>query len=926
MALNALGQLTISIVFRDQSAAGTKSATKNVQQLGQTSNRVGKQMQDTWGGVTSLMTAGLTAGLIRQFGGALMSIARPAIELEEATKRMRAFADTGKQSIDAFLKSENAMGRMRTTAFSTGIQLDELVIAFTELSKKGLQGKDALDSIRTMAELAVIANTDMNQSVEIASTLYTVWGIKGSEMTERMGQLAAVAAASRLGFDELTDVITRSAAGVAIAQPTFEDFLMLMGMTRNISQSAAITGTQLKVSMIKLAKGINEIAASFGVATNQIGKNEGKMRSINDIIFEVVQTAGNTPKKLREVRLAFEQVAGTRGVIPVVAVLEKASKALTEAGGDAIKAKKIFEKFKEEALDAVADGTDFIGKKFDEFTTGNVAHQLRVLNVALADMGQSLGPLIIDPLMNFAVALTTIFRKLSEGIRAFNKWREEAEGVELFLSKLLGVLGGVTRAFIIWIGILGLGKAALFLYSTAFKFTVGELGAGIKSTIGLTLATRRQKQAVKKAAEAERELAASIKARSAAQKTGAFGVPGGQIGPAPLSKVGKVTSTFGKFFGVIGSLGPWFLLLIPVVAGLIEAFGFFTKDTKTQKDILEKALPKSTSKLEAAAEKLAKAGDKIGAAMLHVAGRMEALSKEKVPLLKTSDLAEMQKVTDHLAKLNDQFAKEHAEKVTKNIKTFDTALRSAHQLTTEGKGVTLETLKTMTSLRAAEKAGDTAQVTALREQLTAEAKKAGPGIDPFIRKHFTELGEQIAGPLRLFGVDPKVTDKMRDSITKFQDAVLLFSTTQNKILSQFVPGGVGSRVLSAEEAEKEARKMKGLATASETADREQKRQETLKKQILGLQAQQIGARRAFASDPEKYSVEIARTNFILDELKARQKQSDRALFFATQAMNSVAGTLKKGGLSVKVEGGLAETAQKDAADQNDFVGPQQADV
>jgi len=575
-------------------------------------------------------------------------------------------------AFDAF--ANQAIPAFRKLARYIGIDVPELANAFTEMSKKGLGATAAMKMLRTSAELATIAGTDMNESVEIATTLYHVWGIKAENMTMRMGQLAYAALQSRLNLDELKDVITRSGAGVAAAEPNFENFLFVLTAARNVSGTATITGTQLKVMYTKLFAEIDKLASGFGVATHEGEGFDKRLRNIDDIMWDMIKSTNGSREAINAAKLAYKDIFGQRGMIPIFGMMKKGIDIVKEFGGATENAKKKFKSMVRETAKIGEAGLDYIGKLADVYTEENVPFQIKQLGVEFNILSRSISAIALPTLSGIVRNLTLVARGLGTVIRFLSEVVAQSKSAMISVRMM--------HAIVISIGMLAAGKAAIYLLGAAWRFFVGTQVEATAATAAVTAGTNAQISAEQRATVvigeriiAEKALAAAINARigaadqaiatdlaflpvhpgyvkeMTAARPGLFARMSAGV-TAALASAGAMFVRFGskvpllakaatKFWGAAKWL--WmFLKSIPILkwlsyalVGLTSAMIIFDwnpfkeAQKELKDDVILDALLGGTSNLQQAADHLKGTADVAGAKFMQAAASFEAMTKEE---------------------------------------------------------------------------------------------------------------------------------------------------------------------------------------------------------------------------------------------------------------------------------------------------------
>jgi TP901 family phage tail tape measure protein len=602
MALNAIGRLEIVFSFKDKSAAGVKSAER---QLNRFKNKAKDTARQTKSAFMGAFPALITLGVVRMAGQAFMSIVRPAIEFEDSMRRMAVFANTGKEDIKAF--TEEAVSDMRYLSTVTGYSTAELIDSFTEISKKGLEARVGLAAMIPITRMARIANLDLSEAVDTASTLFHVWGFAGEKLAQRMSQLAFVSRRSRLDFDELRDMITRTTTGVKLAKPAYEDFLFMVAKTRDVAPTARIAGTQLRRAYEQLAIKTRELGPALGIPLKKM-QDQGFV-NFADVMFDLA-AKGDDLNSSQKMLAETIGIIGVRAATPFAAAFAAAKDAIAEAGGNATLARKNFFALREE----IKANTSALDGMFRTYMKANLARQIDILKVSFENLSIAAGPALLAPLQRLVITFTYLAQLISGNIHSMRENSYEMETWGETIRWVADGLTSLTSALLITVAGMMLGKGTLFVLGTAARFA------------GLSFSFQ---------AMAAKGLNTSLAAYTRWANVSTLATNKLTFGMRQLAWATK---------GVAKSLK--FMHFIPLIifAGYLiaESMGIFGNELDRMDEIAKKGGRAGDTRLQ----KLRDAGDKLGASLLQSAKKFEEVFGVKVPTFKESMFKRIPKVME----------------------------------------------------------------------------------------------------------------------------------------------------------------------------------------------------------------------------------------------------------------------------------------
>lgn len=634
MALNALGRLEVVFTFRDQSQAGTKSAAKNINQLEKSATASAGRIKNSFMGAFPAL---LTINIFRQVAAGAAAALQPTIEYGDAMRKLAAFSNLTKEEFAEF--RDEQIKHVRTMGLITGKSTPEMINALTEMSKKGLDAKAAIAALVPTTILATLAQQDAAETSELTTKLYNALGQRGGLLTKRMNQLTVAVKESELGFDELAGVVSRAAGGLAVADPKFEDFIFLLTQTRNIAESGATAGTQMRLAYEKFGRRADEISALLEVNTRVTKDGSLRLRDFSEVLFKAAAKHGmpQFESKLTE----LNALLGSRAFKAGAGVALSLRNAFREAGGDVDRAGEIFFKTKGKIENADAAMADILRTMIE----GNPAMMFDRLSRAIEQIGEKGAGSLIPSLNAIVTGLTKLAIFVGDVFEKFAQWNTALKENAPAVAALIGIVGKGVGVFTAFLAVVGLGRAFAMLFSSAIQFTLMPLKNQYNAVKTLTAATQENTVARETNSAAIGKQMVMLNGMNAAALRNAAAVA--STGKAARGAAAGFT-IFGRSLTFVSRLLGPLSLVMAAVGVLTTAFGDFDDDIAQLNKLTGEAhglVGSSTRDIRMAAGDLS---EKIFAS----AARFEAIFKEKPPVL---DAKTFTKLDDAVTRLGTRF-------------------------------------------------------------------------------------------------------------------------------------------------------------------------------------------------------------------------------------------------------------------------------
>lgn len=311
--------------FRDMSRKGVDSAVNSMQKLGRAMHAVSASSAHTRDSMRDLSDSLAMLGRVAATAWTVGNMVKPVAAYSNSLREAIAYNQETIRNVERLNMIQRSMGyTFQDVAVMAGKSTDEVMGTFTELTKQGLNSREAFAALVPVAKLASVSGQTMVEAADLASKAINTMGVNSGQLNELFNMMSVAVNKTELGFEELTDIIGRSASAFAVARPNIEDYLFVMARARNTAESAAVTGTQVRRAYEMMADKNEDVSATLGIATMRSTEYGLKLRDMSDMMVEVAENSMRTTGGLAEFEkrtAALNSIVGTRAYKPIAGMV-----------------------------------------------------------------------------------------------------------------------------------------------------------------------------------------------------------------------------------------------------------------------------------------------------------------------------------------------------------------------------------------------------------------------------------------------------------------------------------------------------------------------------------------------------------------------------------------------------------------------------
>lgn len=477
----------------DQCAQSIDSFGKEVKDAGEASERFGSQSSGAVDALAQALVAAGVAEKVKDIAAALYDCVDTFAAFQSQMSAIQAISGATGADMAALAEKAKYMGS--TTSFTAA----EAGQAMEYMAMAGWKTSDMLDGLEGIMHLAAASGESLASTSDIVTDALTAFGLTASDSGHFADVLAMASSSANTNVGMMGETFKYAAPVAGALGYSIEDVAVAVGLMANASIKGSSAGTALRSTLTNLAKPSNEVAAYMELLGVSLTDDQGKMRSLSELIGILRDRfAELTETQQAEYAAGIAGKEAMSGLLAIVNASEEDYQNLTEA----IK----------ECNNAAYDMSQ---TKLD-----NYAGQVTLLNSAIDGLKLTVGEQLEPLLSGIASGATTAVSGLNELLEACPWLSAVLTGLVVSVGALTAAMAGLSivkaitpmiTAFTAALSATPLGAAAtaMTLFSTAALGVVTALAtltaqgesadAGIKT---LTSSIKDSRQAYQELVDA----------------------------------------------------------------------------------------------------------------------------------------------------------------------------------------------------------------------------------------------------------------------------------------------------------------------------------------------------------------------------------------------------------------------------------------
>jgi len=410
--------------------------------LGTTMQSVGGQVA----GIGAQMTA-FSAPAALAAGAAVRSFMSFDATLTEISAR------TGTVGADLEMIGDTAKQMGADTVFSSQQVLD----AFLDLTTSGASVAEAMETLDEVTDLAAAGNIELGQSADLVTDVMAMFQMELEDSRDVVDALVSAAGSSSANVDQLGDALTNVGPIAAQMGLDVEDTAAILALFAENGVKGSAAGTQLKSMLLNMTRNAEGVPNMWKSLNIELYDAEGNMRDVNTIFEEMNTVMADMPTE--EQNAALQKLFGSYGII----------------GGQILTTSAGFEGMAETMRGQASAAT------VAEQQMASLSNRFASLMGSVETLGITLVDLVDEHLANL----------VQRGISAVNTMTAFADANPQLTTTLIAVGAALTLlgpALVSLGGAMMLAGVAVGGLTTAFTVLMGPVGLAMAAGVALTTA------------------------------------------------------------------------------------------------------------------------------------------------------------------------------------------------------------------------------------------------------------------------------------------------------------------------------------------------------------------------------------------------------------------------------------------------------
>lgn len=225
-------------------------------------------------------------------GMGTMSIVKSAAEYENIMTTVHSILKVTDKDAATFNQRFDSMSRnIRQVGVDTKFTTTQVAGAAKYLGMAGLNIEDINNSIKPIANLAIIGDAPLDRMADIVTNIQTAYGLDSAKMPQIADILTSITTSSNTNVLEMGEAMKFAAPMMSMAKVSFNEAAAAIGALANAGLKGTVAGTALRAMMVRLLsptkKGL-EVLEKYNVKLYETDKLTGKIkiRSLVDIFTQ----------------------------------------------------------------------------------------------------------------------------------------------------------------------------------------------------------------------------------------------------------------------------------------------------------------------------------------------------------------------------------------------------------------------------------------------------------------------------------------------------------------------------------------------------------------------------------------------------------------------------------------------------------------
>ena len=245
-------------------------------------------------------------------GMGAFSIAKNAAEYENIMTTVQSILKSTDKDFVTFDKRFADMSHnIRQVGVQTKFTTTEVAGAAKFLGMAGMSIEDINNSIKPIANLAIVGDAPLDRMADIVTNIQTAYGLNSSDMPQIADILTSVTTSSNTSILEMGEAMKFAAPMMSMAKVSFNEAAAAIGALGNAGLKGTVAGTALRAMMTRLLNPTTaglKVLEKYKVSLYEIDKATGKVRMRS--LFDIFSQLRNKDASVQDLKTIFDKIGG----------------------------------------------------------------------------------------------------------------------------------------------------------------------------------------------------------------------------------------------------------------------------------------------------------------------------------------------------------------------------------------------------------------------------------------------------------------------------------------------------------------------------------------------------------------------------------------------------------------------------------------
>ena len=245
-------------------------------------------------------------------GMGTMSIVKDAAEYENIMTTVQSILKATDKDITTFDQRFSDMSKnIRKVGVDTKFTTTEVAGAAKYLGMAGLNIEDINNSIKPIANLAIIGDAPLDRMADIVTNIQTAYGLDSSKMPQIADILTSVTTSTNTNVLEMGEAMKFAAPMMSMAKISFNEATAAIGALGNAGLKGTVAGTALRAMMTRLlnpTKKGTEVLKKYNIQLYELDKATGKTKLRS--LFDIFSQLKSNDASVQDLTKLFDKIGG----------------------------------------------------------------------------------------------------------------------------------------------------------------------------------------------------------------------------------------------------------------------------------------------------------------------------------------------------------------------------------------------------------------------------------------------------------------------------------------------------------------------------------------------------------------------------------------------------------------------------------------